>query len=276
MNGFSIDWLNLREDADLRARDPELLSRAKRWLEVDSPEVENAAAAAQVVVDLGAGTGATLRALASHPASATWRLLDHNETLLAEANRRHGSSQRLEICPVDLANVATLPLKGVRLVTASALFDLVSADFIEALTAALLQTSGDDEVGIYAALNYDGTTDWEPGHPLDKTVLAAFNRDQRRDKGFGPALGPDAGRRMIEIFSQAGFVVHAAESPWQLGADDKALVSVLIEGMTEVVAQDATFKSTELAGWTRFRQLHVATGTCKVGHTDILAFNLPC
>jgi len=271
VSGFSIDWLNLREDADLRARDPELLSRAKRWLEVGG-----AAAAAHVVVDLGAGTGATLRVLTaegSRTAPATWRLLDQDETLLAEANRRHGNSQRLEICPMDLANVATLPLNGVRLVTASALFDLVSADFIQALAMALLKASRDSKVGIYAALNYDGTTDWEPAHPLDKTVLAAFNRDQRRNKGFGPALGPDSGRCMIEIFSQAGFAVHAAESPWQLGAADKALVSALIEGIAEAVAQDASFESTELDDWTRFRQLHVATGTCMVGHTDILAFN---
>ncbi|MBT8146570.1 MAG: class I SAM-dependent methyltransferase [Gammaproteobacteria bacterium] len=277
VSSFSIDWLNLREEADLRARDPALLSRARRWLEVAG--AEGAEAAANVVVDLGAGTGATLRALAaiggSHPVPAVWRLLDHDKSLLAEANRRHGSSQQLEIYPVDLANVATLPLNGVRLVTASALFDLVSAEFIEALTAALLRASGNNQVGIYSALNYDGTTDWEPAHPLDKTVLAAFNRDQRQDKGFGPALGPDAGRCMAEIFSKAGFVVHTAESPWQLGATDKALVNNLIEGISEAVANDATLDPTELTDWTRFRQSHVATGSCKVGHADILAISRP-
>jgi hypothetical protein len=272
VSGFSSEWLNLREEADQQARDPVLLSLAKRWLEVDSGP-------APVVVDLGAGTGSTLRAFTAtedlKTALPTWRLVDHDETLLSEAVDRHGDSQQLESYPMDLADISALPLQEAHLVTASALFDLVSADFLEALAATLGQRSGNQKVGVYAALNYDGTTDWEPPHPLDNRVLAAFNKDQRRDKGFGPALGPDAARQLPEIFSQAGFEVHTASSPWQLGPADKPLVSGLIEGIVDAVATEGSLDPAALADWKRFRQLHAATGTCRVGHTDILAVNRP-
>ena len=269
MSGFSVDWLNLREGADLRARDPSLLNLAIDWLKAcDSP--------APVVVDLGAGTGASLRALGetknAHDLRASWRLLDNDDTLLAEANRRHGDSQQLEIFPVDLNSITTRHLEGARLITASALFDLVSLDFIETLIESVTQASAGEPVGIYAALNYDGITEWEPGHPLDKTVLAAFNRDQRRDKGFGPALGPDAGNRLIETLKKAEFEVHGADSPWLLDADDVLLVNRLIEGMAKAVVEYTELDLTALADWIEFRQLNATSGTCKIGHTDVLAF----
>ncbi len=270
MSGFSIDWLNLREYADRCARDNGLRLRATQWLEagIQYP-------ARSVVVDLGAGTGATLRALTGPEnmvqASLTWRLVDHDPELLAEARRRHGTTHRLEACIADLAQVARLPLEGARLVTASALFDLVSAGFLETLAARLRLQGQTRPVGVYAALNYDGTTHWSPGHPLDEAVLGAFNRDQRRDKGLGQALGPLAGAHTEVVFAQAGFTVLSASSPWQLDGTDSRLVSELIKGMGAAVARDPTLESAALKDWIRFRQSHVTTGTCEVGHTDILA-----
>ena len=270
MSGFSIEWLNLREDADLQARDPDLLARAMNWLESGS-------AAMPIVLDLGAGTGSSLRALtaSNKPVmnSVCWRLVDNDSALLAEASRRHGSSEHLEIHAMDLGKISTLPMEGTRLITASALFDLVSADFLEALTAAASRASENVEIAIYAALNYDGRTDWNPVHPLDGTILTAFNTDQRRDKGFGPALGPDAVGHMTEIFSRAGFQVRAADSPWNLGPADKKLTSTLIEGIAGAVTNQGSIDLADVADWKRFRQLHVATGNCTVGHTDVLALS---
>ena len=135
MSRFSMDWLNLREAADLRARNADLMSQAARWLETGS-----SSAAGQTVVDLGAGTGSTLRAFSSLASpvrkSLVWRLVDYDVELLAEARRRHGGSYLLETVALDLSDIASLPLQGARLITASALFDLVSGQFIENLAAA--------------------------------------------------------------------------------------------------------------------------------------------
>lgn len=273
MSGFSIDWLDLREDADHRARNSALLEQALQWLAAHPSSQDE-----PVVVDLGAGTGSTLRAIAANGsdiASLTWRLVDHDGELLAEAQRRHGAKHQIECCPADLTEIKMLPLQDARLVTASALFDLVSAGFIEAL-ASRLQTHDQPQcTGVYAALNYNGVTRWTPVHPLDDTVLDAFNRDQRRNKGFGPALGPDAGDCMQRVFTQAGFTVHAASSPWELDGTDQELVSALVEGIAGAVAQDPRLDAAALQDWVDFRLYNVATGTCTVGHTDLLALPTP-
>ncbi|MEX0964011.1 MAG: class I SAM-dependent methyltransferase [Pseudohongiellaceae bacterium] len=272
MTGFSIDWLELRAAADQRARDGELLSRARRWLDTDKKE-----AAGITVVDLGAGTGSTLRAFASscaqvnHPDPISWRLVDRDAALLAEAKRRQSESQRLETFELDLTDIAGLPLNQAQLVTASALFDLVSREFIDALAHALHTRSQQQALGLYAALNYDGATHWTPAHPQDQAVLDAFNRDQRRDKGFGVALGPDASAYMERVFREFGFMVLTASSPWVLDGRDRELVAALIDGIGDAVAADPALNSTALNDWLRFRKANAATGTCTVGHRDLLA-----
>jgi hypothetical protein len=267
MSGFSIDWLDLREDADRRARDNRLREQAVEWLAYDASRDHSA-----VVVDLGSGTGSTLRTLAvpGHM-DLLWRLVDHDETLLAEASRRHDSTHRIEACIADLSRIDTLPLAGARLVTASALFDLVSADFIDQLASVLQAQCQQKPVGLYAALNYDGHTRWTPEHPMDESVLTAFNRDQRTDKGFGLALGPDSGRVIENRFTQAGFRVTTASSPWELNGDDQAMVDALIVGIAGAVEEAPGIDAGALRDWVNFRQANSGSGTCTVGHTDVLA-----
>ena len=247
MSGFSIDWLDLREAADRRAREDNLLEQAKHWLETDSAQ-----GTGRTAVDLGAGTGSTLRAFSTSSTQATdrkslsWRLVDQDAQLLAEARRRHGGSHRLETHELDLTDIAALPLKDAHLITASALFDLVSADFIETLVGALQSQSQQQPVGFYAALNYDGTTRWTPAHPLDEAVLIAFNHDQQRDKGFGVALGPDAGPYMERVFNSSGFRVFTTNSPWELDGTDSNLVNALISGIGDAVAGDPALDAASL------------------------------
>lgn len=263
MSGFSIDWLDLREVADRRARDNTLRDQAIQWLEADKNPV---------MVDLGAGTGSTLRALtAPNQQALTWRLVDNDTALLDEAQRRHGETHRIEACIADLASLPTLPLAGARLVTASALFDLVSESFLDALATQLQAQNQRHPVGLYAALNYDGTTSWTPRHPLDDVVLAAFNLDQRTDKGFGLALGPDSAAVMQRRFTQAGFRVYSADSPWVLDGADQAMLAALITGIASAVAHHPNIEASALEDWVQFRLANADSGTCIVGHSDVLA-----
>jgi hypothetical protein len=276
MSDFSIDWLDLREGADSRARDDQLLGQARHWLDTDVKPVSD-----KTVVDLGSGTGSTLRAfsagLASSPEKGlvNWRLVDQDAVLLAEASRRHGDSQLLKTFEIDLANISALPLEGANLITASALFDLVSAEFIDRLVSELQNNCQQHPIGFYAALNYDGRTSWTPTHSLDEAVLDAFNRDQKRDKGFGQALGPDACAYMDQKLKGAGFKVFAASSPWELDGSDGDMVNALISGIGEALARDPALDATALEDWIQFRKAHSATGTCTVGHIDLLALPNP-
>ena len=106
MSGFSIDWLDLREGADRRARADKLLEQARHWLQSD------AAGESEIrVVDLGAGTGSTLRAFAtgcSAQESLSWHLVDQDAQLLAQARLRHGDAHQLQTHELDLTDIAAL------------------------------------------------------------------------------------------------------------------------------------------------------------------------
>ena len=131
VNEFSAEWLALREAADRRARSPALLKATRLWadrfLVPDRP---------LRILDLGAGTGANLRFLAprlprrrSGPwstainASYIWHGLPASAAVRCSAwgSARPGDRTRSR---------ATGSLRDLRrdvhLITASALFDLVS------------------------------------------------------------------------------------------------------------------------------------------------------
>lgn len=267
MSGFSIAWLDLREAADLVARDAQLARMAITYL-----QPENQAATAALITDLGSGTGSTLRALGALGVSnVVWRLIDLDGALLDEALRRHSRTSVIEDYQSDLSKVDELPLHGSRLITASALFDLVSRQFLAQLIPRLQALN----TGLYAALNYDGTTSWHPPHPLDNVILEAFNVDQRRDKGMGPALGPDATNYLKQALQDSGYTVYTAASPWRLHGESETLVRELILGIAAAVAQDHGLSDADIGTWQEFRLANIATGQCFVGHLDLLALPAP-
>ncbi|MES2676243.1 MAG: class I SAM-dependent methyltransferase [Pseudomonadota bacterium] len=262
MSGFSISWLDLREPADVKARAKPLAVEALNWLESKGSGCDS------ILLDLGSGTGSSLRALSALGArNIVWRLVDNDGDLLNEALKRHAKNALIEAYQADLTLVDELPFGGARLITASALFDLASREFVDSLVERLSR----QRTAIYAALNYDGTTEWTPPHPLDTAVLNAFNQDQRRDKGFGNALGPDASNYLKQVLEVEGYTVAMATSPWQLDAKDHALVGELIQGIASAVRHEYGLNPKELAEWQAFRLAHANQGSCRVGHMDLLA-----
>ena len=266
MSGFSIEWLNLREVSDHRSRDKELLKTAVDWL-------NNLKAKDKVIVDLGSGTGSTIRELQRYTTltpSIQWRLVDNDPGLLAEAIHRHSEEYSIETFLVDLSKTQKLPLKSVSLITASALLDLVSGDFIRDLCQLIKEKNEGRPLGFYSALNYDGCIKWTPFHPLDAVIAMNFNTDQRRDKGFGPALGPDATDFLKTQFDSTKFQCLSAKSPWLLGSADYLLAESLINGISDVAIQTDGLTNSDIQDWKTFRIKNVRTGTCYLGHTDIL------
>lgn len=254
---FSIAWLDLREPADHAARDLNLLQRSVEWLR----QANHA-----TVVDLGSGTGSTLRAFGEAAKTFQWRLIDIDKTLLNEANRRH-SDLSITIHPINLTEIELLPLKNAALVSASALFDLASRQFCDRLIKRL-QTHN---IGLYAALNYDGVTGWWPNHPADELILKSFNRDQLRDKGFGPALGPDAAYYLADRLHMSGFDVSIKPSPWHLGSAEQQLTEELVRGIASAVVGDPSLDAKTVEDWLNFRLDNAKDGSCIVGHLDLLA-----
>ncbi|WP_299314448.1 class I SAM-dependent methyltransferase [uncultured Halomonas sp.] len=279
---FSADWLSRREVLDARSRSHCLTGRAAEWLAARLREPGTP----HGIIDLGCGSGSNLRFLAPRlPGPQRWRLVDHDSTLLTLA-RRHGATLRdpvggrlvIEACCRDLSPVDGGLLAGGDLVVASALFDLVSGPWIEALVAAsaarrqaLLFTLSVD--GDWAFLDASGARieDEEDG-----AVRALFQAHQRRDKGLGPALGGDAPAVLAAAMGAAGYRVESAATPWHLAAGEAAqslLAESLVQGWFEAALEQAPEERAGLERWRLRRQAGLAAGALglTVGHRDLLA-----
>lgn len=249
MSGFSSEWLDLREPADKAARAPSLLAKLNAWGDGKSLRI----------LDLGAGNGSTYRSVAPVLRDARWVLADADLKLLLEAKSRHGD---VETAEVDLAE-NPLPAVDADLVTGSALFDLVSSEWLDRFCQALAGR----RLPLYAALSYDGVMEWHPVHHLDVAMTIAFNRHQRSDKGFGNALGPLATEGLRKRLEAAGYDVEIAPSPWRLG--DTALHLSLLEGIALAVAETGQVPDHAIVDWLAFRKANA--GEASIGHWDLLA-----
>lgn len=223
------------------------------------------------IVDLGSGTGATLRALSpliGRPQH--WTLVDADAALLDEAVRITAAALPAPDLTVAtlLSDLAADPApwpEPAHLVTASALFDLVSAGFVDALAGRL----GADRVPLLACLTYDGRLVVSPAHELDQTMAAAFNTHQRGTKSFGTALGPDAVPTLAAALREKGFTVTLRDSAWRLDrAADGPLMDAMLAGWASAACEILPEQAGPIAGW-----LTHALGADRlvVGHTDLLA-----
>jgi SAM-dependent methyltransferase len=281
MSGFSSDWLALRAPYDDAVRNRVLLDRLRDW-RVRQGEIG--------MLDLGCGTGASFRALAPLLGGRQfWVMADHDPALLKAipdhtarwataaghamaGNTVTGKNFSASFAPqqADLsARLDSLPLDGVRLVTASALFDLVSADWL----ARLVDLCRRHGLGCYAALSYDGRLDWTPMDRLDTDMHALFDQHQRGTKSFGPALGPDAATAAAAAFRAAGFIVETGPSDWQMEAEDRDMQEALLAGYVQAALDIAPDRAGEIEHWRQRRRFAIGAGTSRhrVGHTDLLA-----
>lgn len=265
MSGFSPEWLRLREPADHRARDSALVARLAGHLV--GREVVS-------IVDFGCGTGSNLRALApALAARQSWRLVDYDPRLLDAARREiEDWPGRADLPGLSVAyesadlrsDLGRLLAEDCDLVTAAALFDLVSTDWLDGFATLLAERRR----AFYTVLIYDGFMRWDPVHPLDDRIIAAFNAHQQTDKGFGAAAGPDAGPFLAARLRAAGFDVWEAPSPWLLGLADRPLILAACEGIAQAALETGAITAAESADWLASRQ-HI--DRCEIGHWDILA-----
>ena len=291
MDDFLARWLRLREPADTRARSEDLTNA-----------VAEAIGAAQrdpvQVLDLGTGTGSNFRYLSGRlPARQSWLVVDRDPTLLARVPARTtswGVSQdyevrtevngcvvrgprldyRVETRQMDLGSLDTAEVfAGRDLVTASALLDLVSEEWLRALAA----RSRDAGAAALFALNYDGRSSCSPAEPEDDMIRDLLNRHQKGDKGLGgPAAGPDAAACAERCFADVGYQVRSERSDWVLGSAERELQRRLIEGWAEAATEMAPADAAAIERWCARRLGHVDADRShvEVGHVD-LAASLP-
>src|SRR5207248_1359593 len=174
----------------------------------------------------------------------------------------------IESLAVDLAMVPSgLPLDDVDVVVCSALLDLASRQWLERLLVQL-------RTPFYASLTVDGRDTWLPRHPADSAVKLAFQRDQRREKGLGPALGTDAVRVAEEILATSGFETLTATSDWRITRRQRSFGRLLARMTAQAARRAMPAQTDKIAEWARARRAHAAHSglAVRIGHRDLLAF----
>ena len=259
--GFSAQWLSLREPYDLAARNATVLSAVAEAF---------AGRTSIALVDLACGTGASLRAISGHlPARQHWRLVDNDLGLLARSADL-GKPPDINVLtrPIDLVRDLELALEApLDLITASALLDLVSSEWLDRFVI----EAAARHLPVYVALTFDGRISLKPSEAIDEEIVAAFKAHQRSDKGFGPALGPTAGERARERFAHFGYAVAEGRSDWVLEPKDAkiqdAVFSAWAELNTLMLPRDA------IAKWLALRRAHLTEGRSRleIGHVDVFA-----
>lgn len=258
MGGFSAEWLDLREPCDRRARSEECVLALRSQLPSGPLQV----------IDLGTGTGSNIRYMAPRlGGEQRWVAVDNDPALIEERN----FPCNVEPHYADLAtDLKALPLAGCQLVTASALLDLVSAAWTELLASRCAQV----RAAVLFALNYDGRVQLEPSAPDDEWMIDLINLHQRGDKGFGPALGPDATRHTCDVFAALGYQFRIAASDWLIEPAEQALQHQLIAGWIGAAREIAPSEQDRIERWARRRNalLSASNSRIRVGHQDFVAW----
>ena len=288
MDDALAQWLALREPADTASRSAGLTRAIADATRGYDP---------LRVLDLATGTGSNIRYL-MHRLSVRrqhWLALDHSPDLLAELRMRMGqwgAERRYEVandggaciirdaqleCQVatqtmDLASLDTADLFAHRhLVTASALLDLVSEEWLRSL-AARCRAAG---AAALFTLTYNGRSSSSPVEPEDEMILDLFNRHQRTDKGLGGrAAGPDAAACAVRAFTECGYHVESEPSDWTLGASETELQRQLIDGWAMAATEIEPAAAATIESWRVRRLGHLDTGLSRlvVGHDDVAAW----
>jgi len=262
VSGFSAEWLSLREPADVAARSAAVTRLVTETLQSHS---------VVRIVDLGSGTGSNVRYLSARlPGAQHWQLMDNDPALLDKA--RSLTSVDMETRVADLRHLDGSAFQRSDLVTASALLDLVSESWMRTL----VQHCHEHQVALLAALNYDGRIECSPADEDDGFVCELVNRHQRTDKGFGPALGPDAGVRFETLLRDAGYTVLREKSDWRLGIAESELQRQLISGWAAAAIELAGPDAGRIRMWERRRldAVDQQRSGIVVGHDDIGAIPL--
>lgn len=250
---IAADWLALRRSADTAARD-----RAA-WL---VRAATDGMTGTLTVFDIGAGTGANQAYLTPRLGlPSRWVLLDHDADLLHAPG--HGEATRV-LGGIDELRGLVAATSGSRLITCSALLDLLNTDDLDELASVMAQ----HRVRGLFSLTVDGSLAIEPSHRSDTVIATAFNAHQARQG----RPGPGAGGYLAQRCAQAGLVVRQAQTPWLLGAGAEALIERLLTERGDAAVEQQPELAAEAHEWLRSRRTSLAEGSLRlqIGHVDLV------
>ena len=167
----------------------------------------------------------------------------------------------------DAASAMAAPARAATVQTAD--------EATRSITDHAIDAASDDVIDAVADDTIDPAAD-------DDFVRTAFNAHQRRDKGLGAALGPNAAPALATCLEKRGFQVSLSLSPWRLrlaAPAQAALARALIDGWRDAACAQAPDAHARIAAWHARRIAACGSdegpergsggSTLEVGHIDL-------
>ena len=261
MEKFSSEWLALREQEDLLARNSTILECVIEHLKGEKR---------LNILDIGCGTGATMRALLpKFEQPQHWTLLDVDQELLARAQCLNeplvsDPNYTLETKNVNLTAGFEFLNSEYSLVTATALLDLVSEAWIKEFAKALKHNN----LSFYCSITPNNRIETDPKDNLDEKVISTFNTHRYSDKGFGMSLGGNAADFTIAQLQSLGYNVRSSSERWGNRHQNKSFRKIfntkLVEGISQAVNNTKLLDVSELKQWTDSRLSAIQNEGCEI------------
>ena len=281
-------WLAHRFACDAEARHPEIEHKFLSFFEQHQTALH--------VVDVGSGTGANLRYYFDRiPHTQTWTLIEQSSHLLGECRhslatfaQKHGYGwhpQGDTFLLTDAGKTAAITLiqgsidrieqlvdlPQADVVTANAVFDLLSFEQFDALVSTLAQ----HDVCLLATLNYYETS-FLPFSERDHQFVDWYHMHMKRPQPMGIAMGPDCSEEMLDLLAQHHMLIEQESSQWHLKKGECTLHRYLLHFMEQAIAELSLSpeEQRDFEAWLtrkkelcRQRELEII-----VDHSDIFAY----
>jgi hypothetical protein len=264
----------LKEAADRRAKNSDVSDALSGWFEGRN---------SLDVLDLHAGTGATLRALAPILAQdQAWTLYvrDGAEEALA---RDHLTRWAPAAQPTE--DGLFIERQGQKIAVRFKLHDVVAAGgalaepppslvvidedlmrYPAAVIRKLVAILADRRSVMHARLVYDGRLKLQPHHAADGAFTAALHRQLMRDAGQGEAMGPQAANELSEQLRLSDYSVIEGGSPLHLRAAEAPLIRAVQTELADAQRLVAKGHDKMIDSW-----LARPRATLEISQTDLVA-----
>ena len=164
-----------------------------------------------------------------------------------------------------------VPLSEVDLVTAGAVFDLLSVDLFERFASLLVQT----RTPLLSTINYLGMAMF-PEKERDAFYLQLYNNHMLRQQDFGQSMGPHCVEHMKAYFQKNSVATALGESNWEVGTNDHRMHQFLLGFMKEAIGEllETAEEQRALASWLADKESMVKKGELitQVFHQDLVAY----
>jgi SAM-dependent methyltransferase len=273
MDGADPRYLDAKRTVDARARDRRVRDRLLAELPAEP-----------TVVEAGAGTGVTVDLLAEWGVDGgRYRGVDRSPEVLATARERlrgaEGVTETDEGFRVGERDVrfergdalTALPGADADLLVAQAFLDLVPLSEAFDAAAAALAPGG----LLYAPITFDGGTYFQPDHPDDEAITAAYHDHIDAQ----PGRDARAGRHAIDaLHRRPGTLLAVGASDWvvrphsgEYPADERFFLETIL-GFVESAVGDHP----AAAEWLRTRRAQLSAGELTyVAHQCDLLYRVP-